>query len=182
MDRRKFNKLLLLSSATVAACPVSVVLAEDKLYMSIDQARKLLWGDMPMTKIALTLTDEQAELIEDASDTNVRNKQMQLWKTEKGGWFIVDQIIGKHENIDMAFAYTSEGKVKGFEILRYVETYGYEVDNPKWRAQFHGTDHTEHLELDEQIKNISGATLSCNHITEGINRLSQTWFLILKDL
>lgn len=181
MNRREFNKLLLLSSAATVL-PATVAIAEDKLYMSIDQARKLLWGDMPMTKIALTLTDEQAELIEDASDANVRTNEMQLWKTENGGWFIVDQIIGKHENIDMAFAYTSAGKVKGFEILRYVETYGYEVDNPKWRAQFHGKDHNEQLELDEQIKNISGATLSCKHITDGINRLSQTWFLVLKNL
>ncbi|KAF3984181.1 MAG: FMN-binding protein [Methylococcales symbiont of Hymedesmia sp. n. MRB-2018] len=181
MDRRKFNKLLLLSSAT-AALSTSVVLAEDNIYMSIEQAKKLLWADTPMTKIALTLTDEQVELIEDASDSNVRNNNLQLWKTEKGGWFIVDQIIGKHENIDIAFAYTSEGKVKGFEILRYVETYGYEVNHPKWRAQFHGKDHSELLELDEQIKNISGATLSCKHITDGINRLSQTWFLVLKDL
>ena len=52
--------------------------------------------------------------------------------------------------------------------------------NPKWRAQFLGKDDSEHLKLDEQIKNISGATLSCRHVTDGINRLTQTWKLVLQ--
>ena len=54
--------------------------------------------------------------------------------------------------------------------------------NEKWRAQFHGRDHTQLLKLDDPIKNISGATLSCRHITDGINRLTQTWNLVLRSL
>ena len=66
--------------------------------------------------------------------------------------------------------------------MTYRETYGFEVNNPKWRMQFHGKNYTEHLKLDKQIKNISGATLSCRHITDGINRLSHTWNLVLQHL
>jgi Na+-transporting NADH:ubiquinone oxidoreductase subunit NqrC len=56
------------------------------------------------------------------------------------------------------------------------------VANPKWRAQLHDKDFTEHLKLDKQVKNISGATLSCRHITDGINRLNHTWNLVLRHL
>jgi len=56
------------------------------------------------------------------------------------------------------------------------------VNNPKWREQFLGRGAYEHLKLDQQIKNISGATLSCKHITDGVNRLTQTWDQVLRHL
>jgi Na+-translocating ferredoxin:NAD+ oxidoreductase RnfG subunit len=79
-------------------------------------------------------------------------------------------------------AITPEGKLKGLEVLTYRETYGHEIRNPAWRAQFHGRDSHQQLELGKQIRNISGATLSCSHVTEGINRLLHTWDLVLRHL
>jgi len=63
----------------------------------------------------------------------------------------------------------------------YRENYGYEVRNPRWRAQFVGHDSKTTLDLGEEIKNISGATMSCRHITEGVNRVLATYDLFLKD-
>ena len=54
----------------------------------------------------------------------------------------------------------------------YRETYGYEIRNDKWRAQFVGKNANSKLKLDDDIKNISGATLSCRHITDGVKRCS----------
>ena len=153
-----------------------------KEYLTVEQARKVLWGATSMTAMTVTLTDAQVDAIEDASDMNVRNKLIKAWKTSNGGWFILDTVIGKHENIDMAFALTKDGKVKGMEILTYRESYGHQVRNERWRAQFHGKDYTEYLKLDKQIKNISGATLSCRHLTDAINRINHTWHQILRHL
>lgn len=177
--RRLFNNQLL---ALFALSSLPVSMAGAKTYLTVDQARQLLWGDTSMQPVAVTLSEQQMQAIRQASGIRVRNPQPQVWRTDSGGWFIVDQVIGKHENIDMAFALNGDGTVKGLEILTYRETYGYEVANPKWRAQFHGADHQQRLQLDRQIKNISGATLSCRHITEGINRLTQTWHLVLRNL
>ena len=179
MDRRSFSKQL--AAITLASClPVSLV--HGKVYLTVEQAKKILWGDEGMEPLEVVLTKPQMKTIKKLSKTRVRSAELKTWRTDSGGWFIVDQIIGKHENIDMAFALTSDGKVKGLEILTYRETYGYEVQNPKWRAQFHGKDHTEVLKLDRQIKNISGATLSCRHITDGINRLTHTWDQVLRHI
>lgn len=179
MKRRTFAKTLTLLAAGLVL-PVSH--SQAKTYLSIEQARAILWGDTPMQPVELTLTKDQRKSIKNIAKVRVRNPKMNLWKTESGGWFIIDQIIGKHENIDMAFALDSKGKVMGMEILTYRETYGFQVNNPKWRAQFLGLGHTEHLKLDKQIKNISGATLSCRHITDGVNRLTQTWLQVLRHL
>lgn len=179
MDRRSFTKAM---SLLAAASMLPAMQVQAKTYLSIDQARKLLWGNAEMSPVAVELTDAQRESIKEASDVRVRNNKLKAWKTSDNGWFIVDQVIGKHENIDIAFAYSNEGKVMGMEILSYRETYGYEVANPKWKAQFDGKDHSEHLKLDRQIKNISGATLSCRHVTDGINRLNHTWDQVLRHL
>ena len=40
-----------------------------------------------------------------------------------------------------------------------------------WRRQFAGKTARDPLKLDQDIRNISGATLSCRHVTDGIKRL-----------
>lgn len=150
-------------------------------FHTVEQARKLLWDDMAMELVPINLTKVQMKSIKKASKTRVRSDKLKAWKTESGGWFIVDQVVGKHEMIDIAVALTKEGKVKDIKVLTYRETYGDAVKNSKWLKQFWGKDSSEVLKLDKQIKNISGATLSSRHITDGINRLTHTWDQILKN-
>ena len=152
-------------------------------YLTLDQAKDVLWGpDIRWQSLKVELTRDQKKSIQKASKVRVRNSALNTWRTPEGGWLIVDQVIGKHENIDLAVALTVNGKVKGLEILTYRETYGHEIHNAKWRQQFHGRGPEEHLKLNRQIKNITGATLSCRHVTDGINRLTQTWNLVLRHL
>jgi Na+-translocating ferredoxin:NAD+ oxidoreductase RnfG subunit len=87
------------------------------------------------------------------------------------GWFIVDEVYGKHELITYAVGLSADGSVRQIEVMDYRETYGYEIRNPAWRRQFVGKRHGDALELDQDIRNISGATLSCRHVTAGVRRL-----------
>ena len=178
----KIKKLIFKVVALIglALLPVGHLYAE--VFMSTEQAKEVLWQTTAMSPVALVLTNDQMDAIEDASGTWVRNGNLKAWKTETGGWFIIDQVVGKHEMIDLAVALTNEGKVKGVEVLQYREAYGAGVRHPKWLAQFLGKDHTELLQLGVQIQNISGGTLSSRHITEGINRLVHTWNLVLRHL
>jgi Na+-transporting NADH:ubiquinone oxidoreductase subunit NqrC len=65
------------------------------------------------------------------------------------------------------------------EVLDYHESYGGEVHLPAWRRQFVDKHHGSPLQLNGDIKNISGATLSCGHITDGVRRLLATYALVL---
>jgi Na+-transporting NADH:ubiquinone oxidoreductase subunit NqrC len=69
--------------------------------------------------------------------------------------------------------------VKDIEILEYRESYGDQVRLPQWRAQFTGKRRGAKLKLDDDIQNISGATLSCRHITDGVKRLLSTYAVAL---
>lgn len=150
-----------------------------KTYLSIDQAKTALLPAESLSEHNITLSDKQRKSIAKASKVRVRSNFLRAWKSNEGNWFIVDQIIGKHENIDIAFAISSQGAMIGLEILTYRESYGHEIQNARWRAQFTGKNADTHLKLDRNIKNISGATLSCAHVTDGVNRLLNTWQQVL---
>ena len=144
------------------------------------QAQVLLFPGDKLTPVVVTLTSDQKKAIASASGVRVRNDTVQAWRAGSGGWLIIDNVIGKHEFIDFAVAIKADGSVKGVEIMTYRESYGGEVKNPKWRAQFSGKSTAAPVKIDADIKNISGATLSSVHITEGVRRLLHTWSLVLK--
>ena len=161
-----------------AALTISVP-AHAAVYMGVDEAQALMFPGETLTPHSVDLTDAQVSAIENASDTDVLSKNLKAWKASSGGWFIVDQVVGKHEFIPIALALDTNGAVKDVEILEYRESYGDEVRNPKWRAQFTGKQNGATMRLTEDIQNISGATLSSKHITDGVRRLLATHAIIL---
>lgn len=181
MEFKKFQKFLPIATV-LGSLIASQDFAYSKTYLTVDQAKKLSYQNIGMKKIDVELTKEQMKSIQKASDTRVRDSKMSIYKTTNGDWFIIDNVIGKHENIDIAVAISKDGKVNNIEVLVYRETYGGQIMNKKWLNQFYGRDNSEILRLDKQIKNISGATLSCRHITDGVNRLTHTWDQVLKYL
>jgi FMN-binding domain len=97
------------------------------------------------------------------------------WRAEAGGkllgLLVVDHVIGKHLYIDYAVALAPGGRVQRVEILAYRESYGGEIRSPSWLAQFVGKTSGSALKVGSDIRNISGATLSCAHVTEGVKRI-----------
>ena len=133
-----------------------------------------------LDRLNLLLSEEQRRAIEARSGVRVRSAELKVWKSSDGGLFIVDDVVGKHELITFALALTPAGAVRAIEILDYRESYGYEVRNADWRAQFIGKTGGAALKLDQDIRNISGATLSCRHVTDGVKRLLVTYDVALK--
>jgi Na+-translocating ferredoxin:NAD+ oxidoreductase RnfG subunit len=87
------------------------------------------------------------------------------------GRVVVDSVIGKFEQIDYAVALDASGKVVSVEILAYREGHGGEVRMPSWRNQFVGRTAADPIRVGSDIANISGATLSCAHVTDGVHRI-----------
>jgi Na+-transporting NADH:ubiquinone oxidoreductase subunit NqrC len=58
------------------------------------------------------------------------------------------------------------------EVLAYRESHGAEIKQSAWRKQFVGKKGPGTMRFADDIRNISGATLSCQHVTEGMQRLS----------
>lgn len=99
---------------------------------------------------------------------------------KKLGWLIVDQVIGKSEAITYSLALDTAGAVIALEVLEYRESHGGEVRMLAWRKQFVGKTAADAAALNRDIKIISGATLSCRHLTEGVQRLLKLYQAALK--
>jgi Na+-translocating ferredoxin:NAD+ oxidoreductase RnfG subunit len=149
------------------------------VYLSVEQAQALLFPGATFQSYFQTLTEEQVKTIEHASGVPVRNRQLKAWRVSTGGWFIADEVVGKHEFIPFALGLEKDGSVKGLEILEYREAYGGQIRNPAWRLQFVGRKSGVKFRLGKEIRNVSGATLSCKHVTDGVCPLLATYEAVL---
>lgn len=156
------------------AAPLSAALVSPAFamtYLNVVQAQQAIFPGKKCVVVALHLTEAQRKTIEQQSGVRLTGRAPQVWRVNGHDWFVVDEVIGKHEFITYAVGLTKEGAVRGVEIMDYRESYGGQVRDPKWRAQFFGKTKAAPLELDRDIKNISGATLSSRHISDGVRRV-----------
>ncbi len=166
--------------------PVLVGSAYGAQYLTVAQAQRALFpAATSFVERKLDLSAEQVRRIEARARARWRLQRQRVWEATAAdqplGYVIVDQVYGKHEFITYAVAIDLAGKISAVEILEYRESYGGEVRNPQWRAQFVGKRSGDAVELDKDIRNISGATLSCQHVTEGIRRNLAFFDVVIKN-
>ena len=140
-------------------------------YLTVEQAQQLMFPGAMLTPAPVHLDDHQREAVASASGVPMNHADVPAWRASSGGWFYLDAVIGKHELITYALGVDGHGTIIDVEILDYRESYGGEIRNTNWRRQFVHKTAGDPLQLDRDIRNISGATLSSRHVTDGIRRL-----------
>jgi Na+-translocating ferredoxin:NAD+ oxidoreductase RnfG subunit len=170
------NKWLLVPSAAI----VFTAHAHATVYLTVEQAQRAIFGNATAHPAFLRISDEQKQEIERRTGVTVRIRDQRIWRVSAGGFFIVDEVVGKHEYITYAVGLNADGSVKQIEIMDYRESYGYQIRNANWREQFVGKRDGDAFKLDADIRNISGATLSCKHVTDGVKRLVALYDVALK--
>ena len=164
----------LLVPILVAALAASDALAER--YLSLLEAQRVCFPQADQFEArTIHLTPEESKAIEHKSGTKIRALKSGIWLARQGtnllGLLVVDHVLGKHEAIEYAVAVSPGGAVLQVEILEYREHYGGEIRNAKWREQFKGKSAGSKLRLNDDIYNISGATISCRNVTDGVRRV-----------
>ena len=173
----KPNPLALVGLAMMSA----PIIAHAKIYVSVEQAQKILIPNKVLTKTPIIITDDLQEKMRMASSIRHPFQGDRIWRASDGSWLVIDEVVGKHEMITYAVAMNSNGSISGIEILEYVESYGYEVAEAQWRKQFIGKTANDPIKLNQDIQNIGGATLSCKHLTDGVKRVAVLYELALKN-
>jgi len=147
--------------------------AQATQYMSVEEAQRAAFADAAEFR-AMPALDATV-----ASALGAPGWSPNAWQVRSAdsvlGWFFVDRVIGKSELITYSVALDATGAIKSIEILDYRESHGAEVRLAAWRKQFVGKTSHDTVQLDRDIKNISGATLSSRHVTEGVHRLLQVY-------
>jgi len=97
-----------------------------------------------------------------------------VWKISESnsliGVAILDNVLGKSLPITYLTCFNLDGQLINAHIVKYREDYGYEVGNRRWLNQFLGLIASSDYKVGKNIDGISGATISVNSVTRGINR------------
>ena len=97
-----------------------------------------------------------------------------VWKISESnslvGVAILDNVLGKSLPITYLTCFNMDGQLINAHIVKYREDYGYEVGNRRWLNQFLGLIASSDYKVGKNIDGISGATISVNSVTRGINR------------
>ena len=164
--------VLAASALAMAVVPTSAFAVD---YLSAEQAARLMFPDAEgFDTRSVALDAAQLQQL-DAQGVRGRSANWAVRVARRGGtalgFVVTDDVIGKVELISYAVAVALDGTVKQVEILAYRESHGFEIRMPAWRKQFVGKGGAAALRVGEDIANISGATLSCTHVTDGVRRI-----------
>ncbi|SFI13925.1 FMN-binding domain-containing protein [Collimonas sp. OK307] len=158
-------------------------------YLTVEQAQQVMFPDATGFRDAsLQLSGEQMKQVEKLSGLPARSVGWRVFAAYKGdaqlgsllGYVVLDDVVGKFELISYAVAVNPDASIKQIEILTYRESHGFEIKSPAWRKQFVGKTATSGLTIGDGIASISGATLSCTHVTDGVRRIAAIAQVMLK--
>jgi Na+-translocating ferredoxin:NAD+ oxidoreductase RnfG subunit len=172
-------------SAAAAAAMIITQPTHAVQYLTLGAAQKLAFpAATRFVEAHVVYRPVDIEAIQRISGQSVRTRGEQVWKAFSGdhliGFFILDYVIGKHLVIDYAVSLEADGRVRRVDVLEYRESYGGEIRRESWLSQFVGKKSGATLEVNKDIRNISGATLSSRHVTEGVKRVLALYEVRLK--
>ena len=161
-----------------ALLPVPAVIAAD--YLSVDAAQKAIFPDAEaFQEVLLPQTPEQLQSLLGHAGPQPPHGMIRVWGATRGGVLLghvfLDEVIGRQSLITYAVGIDTAGSLRNLEILSYRESHGSEIRNAAWRGQFDRRDSLDQLRFRTDIKNISGATLSSEHVTQGVRWLLALW-------
>ena len=130
--------------------------------------------DIQVKFIKWNPTQERKIIIEKKARLRFMFDHIYVWEITRSdtivGIAILDNVLGKSLPITFLSCFNSDGQLIKTHIVKYREDYGYEVGNKRWLNQFIGLDVNSDFIIGKNIDGISGATISVNSVTRGINR------------
>ena len=168
--------------ALALIAPAPVVAAD---YLTLDAAQRAVFpearGFEPMT---LQLTPAQRQSLALLAGAQPPRGRLRIWRVlgpgEPVGYFFTDEVVGRQDFIDYALGINADGSLRTPEIMSYRESHGGEIRNAAWRRQFDSRRDGAALRPVVDIRNIAGATLSCEHVTAGVRYLAALWQVALQ--
>jgi Na+-translocating ferredoxin:NAD+ oxidoreductase RnfG subunit len=144
-------------------------------YLTEAQAAAVLFPGVSLQPGWVEMSRAEVKRVEKTSGQRVPTARLRLLRGPAGQALLIDRVLGKHEWITYAVGINPDGTIRGVEVMDYRESFGGEIRDARWRAKFSGKTARDPVTLGQDIPNISGATLSSRHVTDGVRRLLQTY-------
>lgn len=163
--RRTLRRLVLMPVAMLAtAIPAA---AEER--MSLAVAQQKLFPGAKLTPADFKLTPEQYARLKREYDVPAFRPAVRAWRADGAGWLYLDQVYGLNDIVTYLLAIGNDGKVQGLEVLVCADGYC-DLYTPEWLGRLKGRAHGRWPPA-EVVTMVSGATLSCMHVAEGVKKM-----------
>lgn len=176
-------KFFLVPFAAVGAAVAGTqpALADSVDYLSTEQAQQALFPGATFHADFFDLTDAEYAALH-STETPQWVRYVRAWRvsggTSGGGWFVVDQVLGRDDIVVYAVGIDAAGTVTGVEVMSCLPRYD-QVRDPAWLHQLAGARYGQYNF--RQVTLISGTSFSAAHIAEGVQRVLRTHDLLLKN-
>jgi hypothetical protein len=164
------SRFFLFPAAIVAAAP-----AHAENFLSVEQAQALLFPGATMTPADYIMSEREVDQLTQATGATVYRAKVLAWHASTGGWFFVDQVLGRDDRVTYALALDEKGAVRGIEILVGLADYG-AIRTPEWQRHLIGQRYGEGQA--EPVL-VSGQTLTTAHVSDGVSRLLATYAMFI---
>ena len=156
-----------------------------KEYLTKAQALKLAFKEAEVIEKKVTATREQLQQIRELAGIKTLpaafSYYMGVEKERTTGFAVIDNVIGKTQPITYLLVVEPDGSIAMVEIMAFRESHGGEVRQKSFLNQFRKKTIADKLRLQNDIKNIAGATLSCRSVTDGV-RIRMAYLTVLAPL
>ncbi len=85
---------LLIAGLAMVSAPI---LVQAKIYVSMEQAQKMLLPGKSLTKSPILITEDLQDKMRSASSIRHPFQGDRIWKASDGSWLVIDEVVGKHE-------------------------------------------------------------------------------------
>lgn len=145
------------------------------VYLTPAEALKALFaGSKEVVSEKKRLSAEQRKTVEKQTGGKIAKEEWTFYIARSGGkidgYAVIDNEIGKTEPITFITAMSPRGIITGVEVLVYRESHGSEVRDKAFVKQFAGKKEGDPIRVGQDIRNISGATLSARALAVGAKR------------
>ena len=149
---------------------------------SIASLRRIFGDTVLITPITVRLTTAEKDSLAHRSVLKWLTDSINVYicraKENVVGYGFVDDVKGKTQFVTYLTSVRPNGEVQDIDVLAYRESYGGEIAYESFRKQFRAKTVNDKLRLGNDIKNISGATISVHAITAGVKKILTTFQFI----
>ena len=97
------------------------------------------------------------------------------------GYAMMDDVLGKMMPITFLVIFEPDGHISYCKVIKYRERWGKGIKNKRWLKQFRKKNAGSGFTVEKDIDGISGATISVDSITMGIEKLAHLMTHVISE-
>ena len=142
--------------------------------------------DININMYTYEITNEIRKKVQKATKQSFYREKLYYWNISKKdttiAYAFLDNVKGKSMPITFLVIMNKEGKIINTTVIKYREAYGGQVGQKNWLAQFNNYNNNSNYTIGDDIDGITGATISVNSLSKGIQKITVLFPLIKNKL